>query len=188
MMIMRGTVLLLVAAAACALSACNQSATPAGAGRPPVPSSPEPPVLWSIESQDDRGEVTKTILICADSAVRRSFSRPLPSPNGKPCQLLAPPVDNGDRFAARCKTGSAHLDIQSERTGDPDRDFVIKLLVRSDISGGENLAQTLHYRRLGDCPNGWTIGDSGAPGDRKVVNSTSGIAHDLSSPIQPPAH
>ena len=183
---MNKSVLYVLAGAAIVLSACGEPTSPAGRGKPPVPSKPEPPGLWSVESQDDQGKVTKTVLVCADTAVHRSFSRPMPSPNGQPCKLIDPPVVQGDRFAARCKAAGAHLDIQSVRTGDPDKDFVITVLVRGDVQQGQNLSQTLHYRRLGECPSGWAAGDSGSPGDRKLVNSLSGAARDLPSPITVP--
>jgi hypothetical protein len=169
------------------LTACSEPTSPAGRGKPPVPSSPEPPALWSVQTQDDQGKVTKTVLICADTSVHRSFSRPLPSPNGKPCRLVAPPVEQGDRFAARCDTGSGHFDIQSVRTGNPDQDFVLRMLIQSDVKGHETLGQTLHYRRVGACPSGWSAGETGAPGDRKVVNSLSGATRELSAPIEAPA-
>jgi len=183
---MHRSVLPILAGAAVLLSACGEPTSPAGRGKPPVPSKPEPPALWSVESQDEQGKVTKTVLVCADTSVHRSFSRPIPSPNGQPCKLIAPPIEQGDRFAARCKAGRAHLDIQSVRTGNPDQDFVITLMVRTDVKAGEELPQTLHYRRLGDCPSGWTAGDSGAPGDRKLVNSVAGTSRDLASPIKVP--
>jgi hypothetical protein len=182
---MRPSVFYILASAALILSGCGEPTSPAGRGKPPVPSKPEPPALWSVESQNDQGKVTKTVLVCADTTVHRSFSRPLPSPNGLPCRLVDPPVVQGDRFSARCKTGRAHLNIQSVRTGDPDQDFVIKLSVGGDVPGNENLSQTLHYRRVGACPSGWAAGDTGAPGDRKLVNSLSGAARELPEPIKP---
>ncbi|MDR3510759.1 MAG: hypothetical protein P4L73_03940 [Caulobacteraceae bacterium] len=173
--------------AAIALAGCSQPTSPAGRGKPPVPSKPEPPSLWSVQTQDDQGKVTKTALICADSAVRRSFARPLPSPNGKPCQLLAAPVDQGDRFAARCKTDGGHFDIQAARTGDPEKDLTVKLLIQTDVKGHEALSQTLRYRRLGDCPADWAAGDTAAPGALTATNSLSGAGHPLSSPAPSPA-
>lgn len=183
---MKQSVLLVLTGSAMVLAACGEPTSPAGRGKPPVPSTPEPPALWSVQSQDDQGKITKATLVCADSAVHRSFSRPLPSPNGQACKLIAPPVEQDDRFAARCKAGNAYLDVQAVRTGDSDKDFVIKLLIRTDVPGHENLAQTLHYRRLGQCPSGWSAGDSGAPGDWKLVNSVSGATRDLASPIVAP--
>jgi hypothetical protein len=61
---------------------------------------------------------------------------------------------------------------------------VIKLLVQSDVKGHESLGQTLHYRRTGPCPSGWSAGDSGAPGDRRIVNSVSGAPRELSTPVE----
>jgi hypothetical protein len=184
---MRSSTLFILAGAALALSACGEPNSPAGRGKPPVPSSPEPPALWSVQTQNDEGKVTKTALICADTSVHRSFSRPLPSPNGQPCQLVSPPVEQAGRYSARCKFGGDHLDVQAATTGDPDKDFTVKLLIQSDVKGHENFGQTLHYTRLGACPDGWNAGDTGAPGGVKLTNSLTGAARTLPAPIQAPA-
>jgi hypothetical protein len=183
---MRIPIARLAAGAALLLSACNQPLSPVGAGKPPVPSSPEQPSFWSAATQDEQGKITKTMLICADKAVHESFSRPMPSPNGRPCAPIAPPVVSADRYAARCKSNGRHYDIQASKSGDPAKDFVVTALIRSEVTGRENLTQTLHYRLLGACPGGWNVGDSAAPGDRRVVNSLSGAARDLSAPVQYP--
>lgn len=184
---MRGLGLYILAGAALALPASGQPNSPAEAGKPRAASWPEATALWSVATQDDQGKVTKTVLICADAAVHRSFSRPLPSPNGAPCVLIGSPVEDAVRFAARCKAGTRHFNIQAAKAGDPDKDFGVKLLVRSDAPGSVDLVQSLHYRRLGDCPTGWSAGDSATPGDRRVVNSLSGVSRVVSSPIRPPA-
>jgi hypothetical protein len=177
---MRALGWLAAVAAAALASACSR--TPGRASQ----AQAEPPTLWSIQTLDDQGKATKTMLICADNAVRESFSRPMPSPNGQPCRLVAPAVDTGGRFAARCRSGDRLLDVQSESSGDLTRDYTIKLLIRADVQVGQSFSQTIHYRRLGACPDGWAAGDAAAPGDLRAVNAVSGTAHTLAAPAPAP--
>jgi len=185
---MRGRGSCLLIGATALLSACGPSPTSStkasASGASPQAEAPE---LWSIDAQNDQGKVIKTILICADAAVRQSFLRPMPSPNGEPCELIAPTVQTGGRFAARCKSGGRLLDVQAESSGDQTRDFTVKLLIQSNVKGAEAFQQTLHYRRLEACPTGWSAGDAAAPGDQQTVNAVSGAVRQLPSPVQAPA-
>ena len=179
---MRGLGWFAVAAAAALVSACNKA--PTGAPQPEA----ETPALWSIQDLDDQDQATKTVLICADKAIRESFSRPSPSPNGQSCRLVAPAVDNGGRFAARCRSDDGRLlDVQSESSGDLMRDFTIRLLIRGDVQAGQSFSQTIRYRRLGPCPAEWAVGDAAAPGDRRAVNALSGVVRNLAAPAPAPA-
>jgi len=169
-----------VLAVAALASACGKSQTGG-----PEPAA-ETPALWSIQTLDDQDKPASTMLICADKAVRESFARPSPSPDGQPCQLVAPAVDTGGRFAARCRSEGRLLDVQSESTGDLMRDFTIRLLIRADVPAGQSFSQTIRYRRLGACPDGWAVGDAAAPGALRAVNALSGAARTLPAPAPPP--
>lgn len=164
------------------LAACGEPTSPAGRGKPPVPSAPEPPSLWSVQAIDANGAASGGDFICADSTLRRSFARPLPSPNGDPCRLLAAPIEVAGRYAARCKAGGAHLDVQSVSTGDLNSNFEIKLFIQSDVAGHDAFSQTLRFAKLGACPAGWAAGDTAAPGSSQARNAISGATHALPAP------
>ena len=184
---MRGLTSLILLGSAALLASCSRSDQ---AKAPPSASSDaaaaEAPALWSVQALDDQNRTVRTILLCADHGVEASFTRPLPSPNGQPCGLIGPTVTNGGRFAARCKSEGRLFNIQAESSGDLGRDFTTRLLIQTDVKGQQSLVQTLHYRRLGGCPDGWSIGDAAAPGDTQTVNSLSGATRRLSAPVAAP--
>jgi hypothetical protein len=167
------------------LGACNPTSGPAsGKLKPParLPTT-EAPALWSIESQGV-GQVHKIVEICADAQVRRSFSQSVPEANGRPCRLVGrQPVQKDELFATRCRIGDALFAVHAVSTGDVDRDFVVDTTIETDTRGPLRFEQTLHFRKLSaQCPAGWAVGDSGSPGDRRLVSATSGAVRPLSSP------
>jgi hypothetical protein len=183
---MRAAIGCLVVGATIALAACQPS-QPSNQSSAGAAATPETPALWSVEAQNDQGKTIKTILVCADAGIRTAFTRPLPSVSGQACSLVAPTVESGGRFAARCRSAGQLLDIQAVTTGDPTSDFTVKLLVQTDVSAKPAFAQTVRYHRVGACPSDWTTGDAAAPGARQATNSLSGASHPLSAPAAAPA-
>jgi hypothetical protein len=171
------------------LGACNPTSGPAsGKLKPPARlPTPEAPALWSIETQG-AGQAHKIVEICADAQVRRSFSQSVPEANGKPCRLVGrQPVQKDELFATRCRIGDDLFTVHAVSTGDVDRDFVVDTTIETDTRGPLRFEQTLHFRKLSDrCPAGWAVGDSGSPGDQRLVNATSGAVRPLSTPIPAP--
>ncbi|HXQ12767.1 MAG TPA: hypothetical protein VN805_17380 [Caulobacteraceae bacterium] len=164
-----------------ALAGCHPS-QPSSQSAASVTATPAPPALWSVAAQNDQGKTIKTILVCADDGIRTAFTQPLPSVSGEPCGLVAPTVQSGGRFAARCRSAGHLLDIQAQTSGDPTSDFTVKLLIQTDVTAQPAFAQAVHYHRVGACPSDWTTGDAAAPGATMATNSLSGASHPLSAP------
>ncbi len=141
------------------------------------------PTSWSMQTETGGGR--KTIVICADQAIEAGFARALPEVNGQPCILAGRrPVMKGELFAARCRSGADLFDVHSVSTGDPAQDFVVDTTVQTDAQGGRRFEQQIHYRKVSStCPKDWRVGDSGAPGDTKLVNALSGATRTLAEPI-----
>jgi len=180
---MRGSVLWVALGVAASLAACTRQPIPPGAAKSPATQAA---ALWSVQVDDASGKPGKLLLVCADQAVRDTFVKPMPSPDGKACTLLSPPVVTADRYSARCKSGSRHFSIEAIRTGDLAKAFTVALMIRSDVPGQPEVSQALHYRQVGACPSEWSPGDSAGPGDRRVVNTVSGVARSLQAPAPNP--
>jgi hypothetical protein len=141
------------------------------------------PTLWSMDTQQAAGG-RKTIIICADKAMKEGFARSLPEVSGQPCRLAGrQPVMKGELFAARCRSGGYLFEVHSVSTGDLARDFVVDTTIETR-AGDRRFEQQIHYRKLSDaCPRDWRIGDSGAPGETRLVNSLTGVPRRLDQPI-----
>ena len=80
---------------------------------------PTPPTLWSMQTKASDGK-TKTVVICADKAIKAGFSHSIPEVNGQPCVLAGRrPVLKGELFAARCRSGGALFDVHSRPARPP---------------------------------------------------------------------
>ncbi|MGZ3273338.1 MAG: hypothetical protein ACXU82_07800 [Caulobacteraceae bacterium] len=147
---------------------------------------PAVPALWSMETQQP-ADARKTIIICVDKAMKEGFSHSLPEVAGQPCRLAGRrPVLKGELFAARCRSGGYLFDVHSVSTGDLARDFVVDTTFETR-AGERRFEQQIRYRKLSDaCPRDWRIGDSGAPGETKVVNALTRASRSLDQPIAPP--
>ena len=128
------------------------------------------PSLWTIEAVND-GKVVRTVQICADDAVKSSFSRPTPEFKGQPCDRAPNASDVGGSYAARCRMDHQNYVVSATRRGDPDRDFTVDMSVARQDKSGPTFEQTRHYVRMGPCPAGWNVGDTAALGDRQVTNA-----------------
>lgn len=152
----------------------------AGAAHAQAPAKDHaPPTLWSMQTGK------KTIVICADKAMKEGFAHSIPEVNGQPCILAGRrPVLKGELFAARCRSGGNLFDVHAVSSGDMARDFVVDTTIETDAQGGKRFEQQIRYRKVSEtCPTDWRIGDSGAPGDTKLVNALTGATRKLAQPI-----
>lgn len=143
-----------------------------------------PPTLWSMQTQAADGKA-KTVVICADKDMKVGFAHSIPEVNGKPCILAGRrPVLKGELFAARCRTGDTLFEVHAVSSGDLARDFTVDTTIQTDAHGGSRFEQQIRYRKVLDaCPQGWRIGDSGAPGETKLVNALTRATRTLAQPI-----
>lgn len=169
---------ILTLAVACALaataSACDRGkpvSVPPGAAEAPPPA--EATSLWRIEVLDG-GKAASAVDICADRNVQAAFVRPAPELQGKPCVRVADPVETDTTYSVRCRVDDALYRVGSSTTGDTAREFTVEMAVTRQDMKGPMFEQVRRYRRLGDCPAGWKIGDSAAPGATQVVNTLTG--------------
>lgn len=160
---------LAIGASVVALAAC-QKAEPAKTQPAAAAAPAATPSLWRIEAVDD-GKVVRTVEICADDAVRASFSRPAPEWRGQGCTRVGEPKQTGDSYFVRCRFGDKIYVVSSSQKGDPTRDFTVEMSVTQQDGKGPNFEQTRHYTKAGACPAGWRIGDSAALGDKQVQNA-----------------
>jgi hypothetical protein len=120
----------------------------------------DPPGLWLAETLDGEGSVRGSARLCADRALRRAFTHPLPQINGQPCRDTGRPLERDGLYATRCDAVGHRYSLNVASHGDPERDltvwFDLKSLERDDP--GQHLVT--RYRWQGACPSGWRIGDT----------------------------
>jgi hypothetical protein len=165
-----------------------RSAVAQGSSSPPP--GAETPALWSVASRAADGTLT-TVIVCADTAIRQAFERATPEVGGQPCQPAGRgPVQDGRSFATRCRIGPQLFDVHSFSTGDLNADFEVSTVFETDAPAVPKTLRyetKLHFRKLAStCPQGWTVGDAGAPGADQVSNSLTGIAHKLPAAVPAP--
>ena len=137
--------------------------------------------LWRIEVLSD-GRVTSRQDICADSALRASFTRPAPELRGQPCVRVGQAVEKDGAYAVRCNIGNQQYRVGSLTKGDLARDFSVEMAVAAQGRTGPGFEQVRHYRVLGPCPAGWVIADAAAPGATRVTNALTGAARTSQTP------
>lgn len=187
----RTALVLTLSALAASLAGCQRKpalpAAPGGAARsaasPAHTVSPGNPdaQLWRIEVLSD-GKVASQQDICADSAVRASFTRPAPELRGQPCVRAGQAVENGATYAVRCNIDNQQYRVGSLIKGDPARDFTVEMAVAAQGRTGPSFEQVRRYRLLGPCPSGWMIADAAAPGATRVSNALTGAARNSQNP------
>ncbi|MGZ3273902.1 MAG: hypothetical protein ACXU82_11405 [Caulobacteraceae bacterium] len=168
-----------------ALAAVGAVSALAGAAHARTPiQDPTPPTLWSMQTKAADGQ-SKTIVICVDKAMKAGFQHSIPEVNGRPCVLRGRrPVLKGELFAARCRAGDELFQVHSVSSGDLTRDFTVDTTIETDARGGARFEQQIRYRKVSQtCPKDWRMGDSGAPGDTKLLNALTGAARKLAEPI-----
>lgn len=177
--------LLLAGLTAAGLSACDrrEAGAPAPAAAPAAAPGEET-ALWRVEVLQD-GAVASQLDICADRAVRSSFTRPAPEVDGKPCVRVADPVETAETYSVRCRVDDQLYRVGSTTQGDLAQDFTVEMAVTRQDRDGPMFEQVRRYRRLGACPADWKIGDSAAPGASQVVNTLSGETRAVAAPPAP---
>lgn len=134
----------------------------------------DPPGLWRVEALDDQGQPMAALLVCADTTMREGFARATAEIAEQPCLPLKNGVDRPGLFAMRCEIGGRRFGLTVNRTGDPERAFEVAFALKA-LDGTEASArQVRRFRRLGDCPAGWGIGDQARDGAARGVNSLAG--------------
>ena len=131
----------------------------------------EPPQLWRVDALTEAGEVRASVFVCADTALRDTFTRARAEVNGEPCRDTTPPVLKENGWALRCQAHGWPFAVSATTVGDPQRDFRLNFgltqlyyVPSAADPPAMQVRQTRHFRRVGDCPLGWRIGDQARPG------------------------
>jgi len=133
----------------------------------------DPPRLWLAESLGPTGAVTRTLDVCADRGLREGFARAQPEVNGEPCRAISPTVSKPGLYALRCEAMGQSFAVTVTSQGDPQRDFRVRYALTPLDRGRGPFVQTIRYRVLGACPEGWKIGDQARPDGRRRSNVLS---------------
>jgi hypothetical protein len=144
--------------------------------------TPPAPTLWSVEVIDAGGAPTVSTLVCADPRLQAGFERAVPEVNGGRCEPVGKVVSAGPLFTGRCRASGVLFVFRSVSDQDRDGSFIVDTLIREAGPRRFLAAQSRLYWRTGDCPAGWEVGDTGAPGSREVRNAISGRTRTLASP------
>ncbi len=187
----RTALILALSALAACLASCQRKqalpATPSGQAQsavsPAQSLSPGAPgaQLWRIEVLSD-GKAASQQDICADAAVRASFTRPAPELRGQPCVRVGQAVESGGTYAVRCNIDNQQYRVGALIKGDAARDFTVEMAVAAQGRTGPSFEQVRHYRLLGPCHSGWVIADAAAPGATRVTNALTGAARSSQAP------
>lgn len=162
------------------LAACQRQQTVAAAPAPAPAPAVDQPKLWSIEVMSGEKALSR-VDICADTAVRESFTRPSPEINGQPCVRVNAPYEKGDAYSVKCRMDERLYRVGSVTSGDLARDFTVAMTAKRQDRKEPIFEQVRRYRLVGACPNGWHIGDSAAPGDKQLMDTLSGKARPMPS-------
>ena len=99
------------------------------------------------------------MLICADREVRSGFTSVIPASGPVHCAREVATTPQAPSSTYRCLLSGTEYAVSSIVSGDRGRDFQTdSTIVRTD--GAPVYARTLRFRRLGDCPAGWNVGDT----------------------------
>lgn len=133
----------------------------------------DPPQLWLVQVVGDRGAVQGSVFVCADTALRDSFGRARAEVNGRPCRDTTSLVIKPNGWSLSCEVGDRPFAVSTAAIGDPQQDFRLDFALTSldyftPALNREPLTvrQSRHFRRFGECPAGWRIGDHAKPGRR----------------------
>jgi hypothetical protein len=128
----------------------------------------DPPELWSIEVVPAPPGV-KPILICTDSIMRKGLGHPSLSLSGGACTPTDEPVLSANGYVQRCDLNGEAWVATSTLAGDQGRDFTASLAAGplSDDNGGYR--QVRRFKRIGPCPDGWSIGEKTDQSGARVV-------------------
>lgn len=161
---MRAVVLLSLVLPGLLLAACDGKA--AAARYRARQAAVDPPKLWSVEVVPAQ-EGVAPVKICADSRIHAGLSRPAVTAGDGYCRPFGEEVVAGGARIQRCELNGETWVTTAAVRGDLARDFVA-VQSAEPVSGAPGYRQTRRYRLLGDCPEGWDIGDSTDQQGRRV--------------------
>jgi hypothetical protein len=118
----------------------------------------DPKKLWSVELVPARPGVN-AVKVCADSRITAGLDRPAVTAGNTYCKPVGAEVLQGDVRVQRCEMNGETWIATAAVRGDRTKDFVA-VQSMSPAAGGQGYEQTRRYRLLGDCPEGWNIGDT----------------------------
>lgn len=134
------------------LTACDQTQAPSTA----IP----PPSFWRVEIVEDSGGQTGVVEVCANSELISSFTRVEPSIGGQPCEPYGKPAtDTATEHVGRCQANGQRFGLYTSVKGDPASDFTVRFALQPLQADIGKVVQARRYRRIGDCPAGWTAGE-----------------------------
>jgi hypothetical protein len=135
----------------------------------------DPPQLWLVQVVGATGAVKGSVFVCADTSLRDSFGRARAEVNGQLCRDTTSPFVKPNGWSLSCVAGGRPFAVSTASIGDPQRDFRVDFALSSlDIFNPgpdrEHLTvrQSRHFRRFGECPAGWRVGDQARPGEHPV--------------------
>ena len=134
----------------------------------------DPPRLWSVEVVPARQGVV-AVKVCADSRIHEGLARPAVTAGDGVCRPLGQEVVAGDTRIQRCELNGETWVTTAAVKGDLARDFT-SVQSAEPVSGAGGYSQTRRYRLLGDCPEGWNIGDSTDQQGRHVKGQSGLLA------------
>lgn len=139
----------------------------------------DPPHLWSVEVVPAQAGVA-AVKVCADSRIHEGLTRPAVTAGATECRPMgAEVVSNGTRIQ-RCEMNGETWVTTAAVKGDLARDFT-SVQSAEPVSGGPEgegggYSQTRRYQLLGDCPEGWNVGDSTDQQGRRVKGQSGLLA------------
>jgi hypothetical protein len=131
----------------------------------------DPPQFWRVDALGADGAVRASVFVCADTSLRETFVRTRAEVNGEPCRDTTPPVLKENGWTLRCQAHGWPFAVSATTVGDPQRDFRLNFgltqlyyVPTAADPPAMSVRQSRHFRRVGDCPMGWRIGDQARPG------------------------
>jgi hypothetical protein len=121
----------------------------------------DPPQLWRAEALGRDGEVQKAVLLCADTVLREGLARANAEVNGQPCRQEGDVQTRPGFYGLRCTAGGRRYVLSTTSWGDPRNDLTVSFAATALDRSHQAASQLRHYRRLGPCPAGWIVGQTG---------------------------
>lgn len=115
------------------------------------------------------------VKVCADSRIHVGLARPAVRAGDAGCEPVGKEVVANGVAIQRCVLNGETWVTTAAVKADLARDFV---LVQSaePVSGDGGYSQTRRYRLIGECPEGWNIGDSTDQQGRRVKGRSGLLA------------
>lgn len=134
----------------------------------------DPPHLWSVEVVPAQAGVV-AVKLCADSRIQEGLARPAVTAAGTGCRPIGTEVLSGDTRIQRCELNGETWVTTAAVKGDPARDFT-SVQTAEPVSGAGGYSQTRRYQLIGECPEGWNVGDSTDQQGRHVKGQSGLLA------------